>query len=400
MRTLLRNARLVLPPGRGVIGGDLLVEDGIIAGITFSGNAGKESLPAADVIEDCGGDYLAPGLIDLHCHGAMGRDTMEARIGGTDSWDEILRFHVSRGTTLAVLTTVAAPWEEVFPLLAAASSYRGISDAACFAGIHLEGPYFSPAQRGAHRSAMLRLPDEDDAGELIRHSSVIRRITLAPELPGSLDLVRRLVRSGIPVSAGHSDATSEQAALGFEAGITQATHLHNCMSSLQKVGGIRRTGLAEAAMTTPGILCEIIADGSHLPPAVLRLAWLAKGWGELALVSDATAGTGLPEGSAFQLGGLDCRIEEGAAWTGHGENRRLAGSAIGMIDAVRIMTEGAGVPLEESVAMATLVPARALGLQEKTGSLDPGKQADLLRFSEQWRVRDVWCQGRKIAATP
>ena len=156
------------------------------------------------------------------------------------------------------------------------------------------------------------------------------------------------------------------------------------------------TGLAEAALTTKAILCEVIADGRHLSPTLLRLVWLAKGWESVALVSDATAGAGLPEGGCFELGGLACQIEKGAAWTGVGEERRLAGSTIGMFDGVRLMVELAGAPLEEAIAMASLVPARALGLEEERGSLALGKRADLLRFSSDWHVGGVWSAGVAI----
>ena len=151
--------------------------------------------------------------------------------------------------------------------------------------------------------------------------------------------------------------------------------------------------MAEAALTTPGILCELIADGIHLPSALLRLAWLAKGWEGIALVSDATAGAGLSEGQTFDLGGMICRVEEGAAWTGVDGDRRLAGSTTSLLDGVRTMVERAAVPLAEAVAMASLVPARSLGLSRERGSLGEGKLADLIRLSPDWKIRDVWIGG-------
>jgi N-acetylglucosamine-6-phosphate deacetylase len=168
------------------------------------------------------------------------------------------------------------------------------------------------------------------------------------------------------------------------------------MSSLKKADGKRSTGLAESALTTPGVLCEVIADGFHLPPALLRLAWLAKGWEEVAIVSDATAGAGLAEGAVFELGGLVCRIEKGAAWMGEGDESRLAGSSGGMIDGVKGMVEQARVPVVEAVAMASIVPARALGYLKNIGSLESGKRADLLRFSQDWQIRGVWSHGVSI----
>jgi N-acetylglucosamine-6-phosphate deacetylase len=394
VRILFKNARLILPPraqGGGIVFGSLLVEKGFIRQINTT--LGPESEGSCDEVIDCGEDYLAPGFIDLHCHGALGRDTMEA---SAEAFETILNFHATRGTTLVMLTTVAASLEEMERVLVAAETYQQKSPSSQLAGIHLEGPYFSPHRRGAHRTEMLRHPTPQESGQLLRHAEVIYRMTLAPELPGSLALIQELVCHDIAVSAGHSNATEAEALAGFAAGITQATHLYNCMSSLQSEGGSRLTGLAEAALTTKGILCELIADGRHLSSTLLRLAWLAKGWDSVALVSDATAGAGLPEGSVFELGGLPCRIEQRSAWTGEGAERRLAGSTIGMIDGVRVMVEQAGVPLEEGVAMASLAPARALGLEEERGSLAVGKRADLLRFSSDWQVEGVWSAGVPI----
>jgi N-acetylglucosamine-6-phosphate deacetylase len=399
MRKLFKNARLIFEPDRSPQEGFLIEEDGVIRHLEISGEhprferlREKESLYCDEVI-DCEGDYLSPGFIDLHCHGALGIDTMEAT---SAAFDAILNYHATRGTTLAVLTTVAATLQEMVRVLSAAEIHQKGAGGSCLAGIHLEGPYFSPMRCGAHRPDLLRYPNPGETRELLRHRSVISRMSLAPELPGALELIRELVRHGISASAGHSDATEEEATMGFEAGVTQVTHLYNCMSSLRNEDGRRVIGLAEAALTTPGILCEVIADGKHLPAALLRLTWLAKGWNGGVIVSDATGGAGLPEGTIFELGGLSCRIEQGAAWTGGGETRRLAGSNSGMIDGVKVMVEQAQVPLQEAVAMATLVPARALRLQEERGSLATGKRADLLRFSEQWQVRGVWAAGKRI----
>jgi len=182
--------------------------------------------------------------------------------------------------------------------------------------------------------------------------------------------------------------------VGFKAGITQVTHLHNAMSSLRKTGPTPMRGLAEAALETPGVVCELIADGMHVPVELLREAWMAKGWREITLVSDATAGAGLGEGECFELGGLACRVQETAAWTGEGHARCLAGSTSPLFDGIRTMAVEVGVPLEEAVAMATLVPAIALGLEQEIGSIAPGKAANLIRFNDHWEIKEVWIQGK------
>ena len=285
MSLLLSNAQLILDPSRGVVPGWLLIRDGVIKDL---GSLGDE--PAAEVtVIDCGGDFIAPGLVDIHCHGAIGRDAMEA---SEEAFGAILGAHARCGTTTAVLTTVAASLPEMLAVLQMTESWRGGWGVARLAGIHLEGPWFSPKRRGAHDPTQLRDPRESEISTLLEHARVMRRVTLAPELPGSYEAIRTFRDAGIAVSAGHSDATEQEALAGFEAGITQVTHLHNAMSSLWKTDPPRR-GLAEAALENQGMLCELIADGVHVSPDLLRETLKAKGWENLVLVSDATAGCGL-----------------------------------------------------------------------------------------------------------
>lgn len=389
VRTLFTNVRLILPPDAGIKTRSLLVEDGIISATPTQ----EEGLGASfDEEIDCGGDFLGPGLVDIHCHGGMGRDTMDASDG---AFRAILAHHALSGTTTAVLTTVAATLGEMLAVLRRAGNHRSSVGSARLAGVHLEGPYFSQLRRGAHRADRLRLPSDEETQHLLDYAEVICRMTLAPELPGALDLVRELLQKGITASAGHSDASRDEALAGFHAGISQVTHLHNAMSSVHKTGN-HREGLAEAALATEGILCEVIADGVHVSPSLLREAWLTKGWDGMVLVSDATAGAGLEEGAAFDLGGLSCRVEGKAAWTGEGEFQRLAGSTASLFEGVRTMVESVGVPLEEAIAMASITPAGSLGIEYESGSLEPGKNADLIRFDEGWNLKGVWIGGRRL----
>ena len=387
------NARMILPDQRGSILGSLVVEDGMITEIR-SGLL-TIGLPVADLagVIDCHGDYLFPGLIDLHCHGAVGHDAMEAT---PTAFDRILRHHLSHGTTLTVLSTVSAPLEGILSVLMAAEQYITSTSDGFLAGIHLEGPYFARSRSGAHLMSSLREPSDQETRALLKHREIIKRITIAPEIPGACELILELKKHGITISAGHSEASDSEAKTGFDLGVTQVTHLYNCMSSQRSHLGTRTTGLAEAALTRRGVLCELIADGVHLPPTLLRLAWMAKGWEELVLVSDATAGAGMGEGALFDLGGIPCRIANDAAWTGTGSGRRLAGSTACLLDGVRFMVECVGIPLEEAVAMATLVPAKALGIERERGSIDRGKRADLVRVSPAWQVNGVWSSGLKV----
>ena len=389
MKRLFLNAHCILPPSSDRSCDALLVDGGVIQELGHAEELG-EIVCGAEVI-DCAEDYLAPGFIDIHCHGAVGRDAMEAT---SEAFAAILRFHASRGTIWTILSTVAAGLEDMERVLRAAADYLG-SGAEGFGGIHLEGPWFSPKRCGAHAGEKLRNPCDAEIDALLEYRSVIRRVTLAPELPGAVSAIRRLVVAGIAVSAGHSDATEQEAAAGFAACITQTTHLHNAMSSLRKTNP-PRPGLAEAALAAPGILCELIADGIHVPDDLLAGAVAAKGWEGIALVSDATAGAGLCEGGIFRLGTLECRVGNGAAWTGGENDRRLAGSTQPLFAGIRTMVERAGVSLSEAVAMATLVPARSLSLARSLGSLEKGKRANLVRFTKDWDIRGVWSEGHLV----
>ncbi len=395
MQQLFINARLIIPSEDAGLRGSLLVENGVIKSVITEGMITPKISPEdVDLVIDCDDDYIFPGLIDIHCHGAMGRDAMEAT---PEAYEIILRYHLSQGTTLAVLSTVAAPLDTMLRVLTSAEEYKTTSGGVFLAGIHLEGPYFAVTRRGAHRESYLRDPTSEETRRLLNNKKIISRMTLAPEIPGTAELISEFIRNGISVSAGHSDASEAESNMGFDHGVTQVTHLYNCMSSQQSRFGRRTVGLAEAALTRPGILCELIADGVHLPATLLRLAWMAKGWKELILVSDATAGAGLGEGAQFELGEIPCQILDGAAWTGEATERRLAGSTASLLKGVRFMVEEVDIPFWEAVSMASLVPAKALGIEQDRGSIALGKRADLVRVSRTWQVRDVWSAGAQVA---
>lgn len=337
---------------------------------------------------DLHGAFLAPAFIDLHIHGALGRDTMEADL---DAWNAISRHHAAGGTGAFALTTVACDWPSLQRVLDLART-RPVLDGARLLGIHVEGPFLSPARPGAHATAHLDTPTRLWASRLAAYRDVITQVTLAPELPGSLPLIRQLKRHSIVASIGHSDGSAADVTRAANAGATQATHLYNCMSSARKEGPFRVAGVVETVLTEPRLRAELIADGFHVAPELLKLAVTAKGTDGLILVTDATAGAGLPKGKTFRLGDIRAKVRTGHALTADG--RALAGSTCRMIDTIRTMVRCADVSLAEAIRMATRNPARQLGLPKGHGEIRPGAPADLCVFDRQFRVRHLWIAGR------
>ncbi len=379
-----KQARLCLPDGALTVG-DLRLAGGRIAALApeLAAEPGEELIDATGLV-------LAPGFIDLHVHGALGRDTMEAT---QEAFDIIARYHASGGVTTLALTTICASWLDIGRVLDAARVYRSGAGAR-LAGIHVEGPYFSRQKPGAHRLDLIRDPMPADIDHWVRYVDTITQITLAPELPGMRELIPALVGAGIRVSCGHSDAWDEDARMAFAAGARQVTHAFNCMSTARRRGPYRVAGLLEAALADPDVVCEIIADGRHVSPTLLRMLWNAKGPSRVALITDATAGAGLPRGAEFSLGDVRCRVDDGVALTVDGV--ALAGSTCRMIDGVRTLVREAGVPLGEAVLAATRTPAAALGLADR-GRLEAGALADVALFDSDFAMRGVWVEGRRVA---
>src|SRR5437588_7934687 len=293
---IFSNARLIFAEGIRD-GQELVVENGKIAEIRQ--RSGAEST-------DLGGNYLAPGFTDLHLHGALGRDTME---GTTEAFQIICDYHASGGTTSLLLTTVTAPIAEIVAVLQTVRASAGAMKQ--IAGVHVEGPFISRARAGAQRAEFIRDPDFDSVAQLLDYADVTRIVTLAPELPGALDLIRRLRERDITTSGGHSDASDEEARAGFESGMRHVTHTFNAMSSARREGVYREGGLLEFALSEPGIVCELIADGHHVSTTLMKLLYRAKGPRGICLVTDATAGAGLPAGTEFTLSGRRCPVGHG-----------------------------------------------------------------------------------------
>ena len=387
---ILAGAHLVLPDGL-LRSGHLRVEEGAIAEVSGSAIARR----AGEEVIDLDGLYVAPGFIDLHIHGALGRDAMEAN---AEAFETICRHHAAGGTTGLCLTTIAAPLDQLLAVIEAAREYRrgepGATRGARVLGVHIEGPYFSPEKRGAHLPAMLRNPDPAEWRRLLAHADVITQMTLAPELPGALALIEALAKSGVIASVGHSDAWDEEVAAAFAHGLRHATHTYNCMSSSRRRGPYRAAGVLEFVLSEPDILCEAIADGRHVSPTLLRLLCRAKGADGIALITDATAGAGLPAESHFMLGETPCVVRDEVALTEDGKT--LAGSTSSMIRGVRNIVDLCGLSLVEAVQMASLNPARALRIDQRKGSIAPSADADLVVLTPDLQVRETWVAGRAV----
>lgn len=376
---ILANARLILPQGiRHNL--EVVVSGGKIQEI-------RKPRVARQAI-DLQGSFLAPGFVDLHVHGAVGRDTMDAT---ADSLDAICRYHAGGGTTSLLLATVTASIRKLDSVL---GKLRKLwAQFPQVAGVHLEGPFLSRSKAGAHDPEFICQPTPRRVDRLLHYRDLIKRLTIAPEIPGALECIGRFAAAGISVSGGHSNALDDQANAGFERGMRSLTHTFNCMSSARRRENRRVAGLLEFGLSEPQINCELIADGEHVSTTLMKMLYRAKGAAGISLVTDATAGAGLSEGTRFELGGKKCIVCNGVGVLA--ANAILAGSVSSMINLVRRMALEAKVPLWQAIAMASRNPAREIALAGK-GEIAVGNDADLVVISPALEVEKTFLGGQCI----
>lgn len=359
----------------------ILLVDGRIAAI---GEAADAAIAGDRPLLDAGGLIAAPGLVELQINGALGVDLTHE----PERLWEVAAALPRHGVTSFLPTLVSPTFDTVQRARAVLAAGPPADDrGAAPLGLHVEGPFLSPGRRGAHRRTALRPPDIDATAEWSREGGV-RLVTLAPELPGALELARALVARGVVVSAGHSSATLEQARAGFDAGIRCATHLFDAMPHLDH----RAPGLVGAALADRRVTFSIIADGVHVDPVVVDLAWRIGGRERLALVTDATAGLGMPPGR-YRLAAATVSVDEGAVRLG----KRLAGSVLSLDRAVRNLAAFTGCSLDDALSAASEVPARLLGEPDR-GRLVVGSRADLVLVTAAGEVVATIVGGRQIHA--
>ena len=360
----------------------LTVRNGRIASISRNAKPQPGSL-------DLRGGYLAPGFIDLHIHGAVGRDTMEAN---AEAFRAITEFHLRGGTTSLTLTTVTATEKEILRVLKAAKPFHNRSlGGARIAGVHIEGPFISKEKPGAQNPKQIRQARAVEWKKFLRYGRLVTEMTLAPEEDGALPLIRVLRKNGSIASGGHTNATEEELRPALAAGLNHSTHTFNAMSSATRRGPYRIAGMVEFALAHREICCELIADGVHVAPTLMKMLFNAKGRDGVCLITDATGGAGLKPGTKFQVGEVTAQVTKDAALLTDGS--ALAGSTLTMIEAVRRAVQLGGASLVDAVRMASLNPAHQLERENELGSLENGKRADLVWFDEQFHVRGVWLDG-------
>jgi len=378
---LIHNARLALGE-RLVPEGWLLVRRGRIAKIGWAQPLPDETV---DRVIDAQGGILAPGMIDLHVHGAMGHDTMDASPEGLGA---MARMYAEHGVTSFLATTMTASHASIMAALGcvARTMAEGTGGAALL-GAHVEGPYVDLARRGAQASDHVRRAAPRESDDLFE-TGVVRCITLAPEFPENQRLIVEAVRHGVAVSLGHSRADAQDVARVVVLGASQVTHLYNGLEPMHH----RRPGVVGAALTMPELRCQLIADTVHVSPIMLNLAYRAKGPDGIILVTDAMAGTGMPDGR-YHLGKSEVIVQNGEARLPEGN---LAGSTLTLDRAVRNMMAACHLALPQALRMATETPARALGLSDR-GRLVVGARADLMLIDDTMSVRATVVGGEVVA---
>jgi N-acetylglucosamine-6-phosphate deacetylase len=364
---------------------DVVVSGGLCSGVVAPGSA-DPSLPAVDL----DGRRLIPGMIDLHVHGAAGHEFVEL---AAEVVDGILAELGRHGVTSVLATISSEPIDTIVDTLRTfANPVRKTSDqGARVLGVHLEGPYLSAEQRGAHRPAIVRAPTTAEVDAILAEAAALRMVTIAPELPGAIEAIASLAGHGVLVSIGHSAATPADVAAAWAAGARHFTHLWSGMSNLHRVGPWRRPGLIETALASTGMTAEVIADGKHLPAELLEIARSCFG-PRLCIVSDAIMGAGLPEGAEFGPPELRCRVEHGVAVVIGSDS--FAGSTTLLDGALRHVVTDLGWDLAEAVRMVTEVPAQIIGEGHRLGRVAAGYAADFAVLDEDLTVRATIRDGR------
>ena len=379
-RRVLTGGRVVTP--EGVIDGGWLALHG--SRITAVGSSSTVVPGDVGAEVDLEGRWVLPGFVDLHVHGGGGHSVVR---GDPDAMAGAVAFHLAHGTTRTLVSLVTAPVDRMATALGRLADAIEAGDLPTVSGVHLEGPFLAAVCCGAQDPATMVDPNLDVADELLAAGrGTVRVVTLAPERPGGLELVRHLVERGVVVALGHSDATTDVAEAAVEAGARLATHLGNAMRPLHH----RDPGVLGVSLASPEVVCELIVDGVHLHPAMVRLAAAAKGADGLALVTDAIAAAGMGDGH-HRLGSTEVEVVAGVARVvGSGA---LAGSTLTMDAALRGAI-GCGWSIQAASRAASLVPARVLGLGTETGSIEAGKAADLVVLDRDLTVVAVIIGGR------
>lgn len=389
MSILFQNAKVIMPTG--IYEGEVLTKGEVIAGLSLGGHMEEP----ADQVIDVNGKYLSPGFIETHSHGAGGYDFMDedaASIYGA------CKAHLKHGTTTILPTTITSTKESLLDFVDLFNTLD-LQKPGCpnIYGLHLEGPYFAMSQKGAQDPKYLRNPEPEEYNAVLAKTDRIKRWSFAIELPGSGQFLAALRDKGIISSLAHSDATCEEVFRAYENGITALTHFYSCMASVKRVNAFRVAGAIEAGYLLDDLYVEVIADGCHLPKELLQLIYKIKGPERICLVTDSMRAAGMPDGEYILGGkatGMTCVKEDGVAKLL--DRSAFAGSVATSDRLVRTFRQLTGAPLHEVVKMASLTPARMLGIQAKTGSIGMGKTADLIIFDENISVSTVMVRGTLV----
>jgi N-acetylglucosamine-6-phosphate deacetylase len=375
---------LVLGGGRVVLAERVLEQGWVVVEGGRIRELGDGTAPYATDV-DCTGLWLAPGFVDTHVHGGGGASF------ATTSVEEVARaaeFHRRQGSTTIVASLVSTSIEVLEQQIAVLSEC--VKDGSV-AGVHLEGPWLSPARRGAHDARYLRAPTPADVDRLLRAGSgTIRMVTLAPELPGAIDAIRAVAEHGAVVAIGHTDATYAQTQAAIHAGGRVATHLFNAMRPLHH----REPGPVLALLEDPRVTLEIITDGVHVHDDLLRWVMATAGFERVSQVTDAISAAGVGDGR-FELGGQEVVVQNGQARLA-ADPSALAGSTLTMADAVCHAVQVLGLSVPTATRMASQVPAAALGLTE-AGAIRVGAPADLVLLDETGQLQAVMRGGEWVS---
>ncbi len=387
MKTMITNGKIITPFRMIEVGG-VLVEGDKIKDIVETDV--DHNLPDTQYI-NAKGNYISPGFIDMHVHGGGNADVMN---GTVESILTMCATHARFGTTAIVPTTPAAPWKDIYRAIDAVKDAQPEKEGARILGVHLEGPYLSQAESGAQNPSFILNPNPADYLKVLDYWNGILIMSAAPELDGGLRLGRELRKRGILASMGHSNANYSEVLKALENGYTHVTHFYSGCSMMHRENAYRIAGLVESGYLMDELTVEIIVDGRHLPPSLLKLIYKIKGADRTALVTDGIAYSGVPmedqQKSIFSCGMEIIYDDEVMKLK---DRTSFAGSVATTNRLVRNMVHLAEVPLIQAVKMASYVPAKILKIDHKKGSLSIGKDADILIFDNNIDIKMTMVEG-------